>query len=94
MFTVYAEKDIFDEAIVKKNGWFFYGESKPDIPAYSLDSVYVYDPQSEEFYEDDVANYTSRQLLELLSIRYNLRSNTITLQEDSATAFNGTVIAD
>jgi P4 family phage/plasmid primase-like protien len=78
-----AEKDIFDEAIVKKNGWFFYGESKPDIPAYSLDSVYVYDPQSEEFYEDDVANYGSRQLLELLSIRYNLRSDTITFQEDN-----------
>ena len=77
-----AEKDIFDEAIVKKNGWFFYGESKPDIPAYSLDSVYVYDPQSEEFYEEDVAHYTPRQLLELLSIRYNLQTDAVHLEED------------
>lgn len=76
-----AEKDIFDEAIVKKNGWFFYGESKPDIPAYSLDSIYVYDAKSEEFYEEDTSNYTSRQLLELLSIRYNIRSEPIQFEE-------------
>jgi hypothetical protein len=37
-----TEKDIFDEAIVKKNGWFFYGESKPDIPPYTLTSIYTY----------------------------------------------------
>lgn len=78
-----AEKDIFDEAIVKKNGWFFYGESKPDIPAYTLQSVYVYDPQTSEFYEEDIENYTPRQLLELLSIRYNLHSESITLEEKS-----------
>ena len=76
-----ADKDVFDEAIVKKNGWFFYGESKPDIPAYSLDSVYVYDPQSNDFYEEDVTNYTPRQLLELLSIRYNLRTEPVSFEE-------------
>jgi len=79
---VNADKDVFDEAIVKKNGWFFYGESKPDIPAYSLDSVYVYDPQTETFYEEDTSTYTPRQLLELLSIRYNLRSDSIFFQEE------------
>jgi P4 family phage/plasmid primase-like protien len=76
-----AEKDIFDEAIVKKNGWFFYGESKPDIPAYHLESVYVYDPRSKEFYEEDSENYQSRQLLELLSIRYNLRLEAVSINE-------------
>ena len=40
-----AEKDVFDEAIVKKNGWFFYGESKPDIPPYTLTSVYTFEPK-------------------------------------------------
>jgi P4 family phage/plasmid primase-like protien len=69
-----SEKDIFDEAIVKKNGWFFYGESKPDIPAYHLASVYVYHNGS--FYEE-THNYTSRQLIELLSIRYNLQAEAI-----------------
>ena len=57
-----AEKDVFDEAIVKKNGWFFYGESKPDIPAYTLASVYVYDPTTGTYHEENKDNYTSRQL--------------------------------
>jgi P4 family phage/plasmid primase-like protien len=76
-----AEKDIFDEAIVKKNGWFFYGESKPDIPSYNLTSVYVYDPATELFSEEDIHQYTSRQLLELLSIRYNLHNDTPQLKD-------------
>jgi P4 family phage/plasmid primase-like protien len=76
-----TEKDIFDEAIVKKNGWFFYGESKPDIPAYHLVSVYVYDTSNKTFYEEDIASYTSRQLIELLSIRNNLHLVSIPFEE-------------
>ena len=72
-----AEKDVFDEAIVKKNGWFFYGESKPDIPAYNLTSVYTYYPDTNTFAEEDIHDYSTRQLLELLSIRYNLRTETV-----------------
>lgn len=67
------QKDIFDEAIVKKNGWFFYGESKPDIPAYQLAVVYTYDPQTGRMEEEKKEDYHPRQLLELLSIRYNLQ---------------------
>ena len=78
-----AEKDIFDEAIVKKNGWFFYGESKPDIPAYHLASVYVYDPSTSRFYEENKDDYTSRQLMELLSIRHNIRVEQIPFRDDS-----------
>jgi P4 family phage/plasmid primase-like protien len=77
-----AEKDVFDEAIVKKNGWFFFGESKPDIPAYSLASVYVYDTNSGQFYEEDIGDYNPRQLLELLSIRYNLQVEQIPFNDD------------
>jgi P4 family phage/plasmid primase-like protien len=77
-----TEKDIFDEAIVKKNGWFFYGESKPDIPAYNLISVYVYDTITHTFSEDDTHNYTNRQLLELLSIRHNLNTTSIPFKQD------------
>ena len=54
-----AEKDIFDEAIVKKNGWFFYGESKPDIPAYQLAAVYVYDPVEDKFHEEDIQSWNN-----------------------------------
>jgi P4 family phage/plasmid primase-like protien len=77
------EKDIFDEAIVKKNGWFFYGESKPDIIRYELKSVYVYDPSTNDFYEEDVEDFTPRQLIELLSIRYNLQNNELQLKHDN-----------
>ena len=73
-----SEKDIFDEAIVKKNGWFFYGESKPDIPAYNLTSVYIYDGA---FSEGDL-NYTNRELMELLSIRYNIKNEAIIFNPD------------
>jgi P4 family phage/plasmid primase-like protien len=77
------EKDIFDEAIVKKNGWFFYGESKPDIPAYHLASVYVYDPATSRFYEENKDDYNSRQLMELLSIRHNIRVEQIPFRDES-----------
>lgn len=76
-----SEKDIFDEAIVKKNGWFFFGESKPDIPAYQLAAVYVYDPARQEFYEEEAESYDSRALMELLSIRYNLRTHSVEWEE-------------
>lgn len=78
-----SEKDIFDEAIVKKNGWFFYGESKPDIPAYQLESVYVYDPATQKFHEEDPQAYGTRQLIELLSIRYNLTDVRAELKPDA-----------
>ena len=78
-----SEKDIFDEAIVKKNGWFFYGESKPDIPAYQLESVYVYDPATHKFHEEDPQAFNTRQLMELLSIRYNLTDVRAELKPDA-----------
>lgn len=78
-----TEKDIFDEAIVKKNGWFFYGESKPDIPSYNVASVYVYNPKTNEFYEEDTNRYSSRVLLELLSIRYNLHVESIPFNDET-----------
>jgi len=76
-----SEKDIFDEAIVKKNGWFFYGESKPDIPAYTLASVYVYEPKTQTFYEENIHDYTPRMLLNILSIRHNLKTESLELDE-------------
>ena len=75
-----AEKDVFDEAIVKKNGWFFYGESKPDIPAYNLVSVYAYDKGN---FTEETIDYTSRQLMELLSIRYNLHPEIIPFNDNT-----------
>ena len=72
-----TEKDIFDEAIVKKNGWFFYGESKPDIPPYTLTSIYTYEPSMNTFTEENIHEYTPRDLIQTLSIRYALNNNEI-----------------
>ena len=82
-----SEKDVFDEAIVKKNGWFFYGESKPDIPAYQLESVYIYDPTTCKFHEEDASAYSSRRLIELLSIRFNLTDERIELHSANRDEF-------
>ncbi len=73
--TDYTNKDtdVYDESLVKKNGWFFYGESKPTIPAYTLDSVYKYNPKSGKCTKD-TTTYSSRELLELLSIRYKRKT--------------------
>jgi len=67
------DEDVFDEALVKKNGWFMYGESKHTIPSYTLHKVYVLDTETSEIDEEPTSNYTNRQLMEILSIRYNLR---------------------
>jgi len=65
-------REIIDEAVIKKNGWFFYGEGKPDIPPYQLAMIYVYNIDDKSFTEESVTNYSPRDLMELLSIRYEL----------------------
>ena len=79
-----AEKDVFDDSLVKKNGWFFFGESKPDIPAYGLTAIYTYHPATGEFEESDTECYGSRQLLELLSIRYNFHPSSVSIRPEVA----------
>jgi hypothetical protein len=49
-------EDIYDESMVRKQGWFFYGESKPNIPPYKLEMGFKYNPDTEEMTED---NYES-----------------------------------
>lgn len=66
------EEKIYDAAMVRSQGWYFYGESKANIPPYQLAYVFKYQPSTDELDEELVENYSSRELLELLSIRYNL----------------------
>lgn len=82
--TDYTNKaeDIYDESVAKKGGWFFYGESKPDIPPYLLKHVYSYDPMAKELSECEASDWTPRDLLELLSIRYNVQETELDLTED------------
>ena len=67
-----SEKDVYDESMTRDQGWFPYGESKPSIPPYLLSYVFVYDPNNNTWTEEDITTYTSRQLLELLSVRYKI----------------------
>ncbi len=65
-------EDIYDESMVRKQGWFFYGESKPNIPPYALAHVFAYNPETGAMDDEDVSQYTDRELIELLSVRYNV----------------------
>jgi len=58
--------------------------SKPNIPSYQLTSVYVYEPSTERYYEESPDNYSSRQLMELLSIRFQLRHQPVAMEEKTA----------
>jgi P4 family phage/plasmid primase-like protien len=75
--TGYINHDdiVFDESLTKKQGWLFYGESKPDIPPYTLKHVFKYTPKTEKMTEtkDIDAAYKPRDLIELLSIRHKLQ---------------------
>lgn len=37
-----APGDIYDESMVRKQGWIFYGESKPNLPPYTLAAIFKY----------------------------------------------------
>lgn len=70
-YTNKAEK-IFDECMGNKQGWFFYGESKPAIPPYLLEYVMKFNPKVGKVTKEDASAYTPRKLMEILSIRYSL----------------------
>ena len=86
--TDYINKtdDIFDRSLTVKNGWLMYGESKEDVPAYSLQKVYVLDTESGELDEQAINEYPNRTLMELLSIRYNLKESITELHENGEEA--------
>jgi phage/plasmid-associated DNA primase len=77
-----APDDIYDESMVHKQGWIFYGESKPNIPPYALQAVFQYDPQAETWTTDTTA-YTARQLIELLSVRYEIVDDVSTVLDEA-----------
>jgi P4 family phage/plasmid primase-like protien len=82
------DEDVFDPSMGRKQGWMFYGASKPSIPAYKLTNVMVYRPDSEFWEDEPVVNYSSRQLLELMSVRYKVEDDINTLKEDAAAEYN------
>jgi P4 family phage/plasmid primase-like protien len=67
-----AVDDIYDESMVRKQGWFMYGESKPNIPPYALDTVFAFNPESGALDEEDRGQYSDRDLMEILSVRFGV----------------------
>jgi len=70
-----APADIYDESMMRKQGWFFYGESKPSIPPYALTTVLSVNPEGGMIEEQDISIYSSRDLMGLLSVRYDLQED-------------------
>ena len=66
-----AVEDIYDESMVRKQGWFLVGESKPQIPPYTLDSVLAFNPETGAL-DSDPEEYSERDLMTVLSVRYNI----------------------
>jgi phage/plasmid-associated DNA primase len=75
--------DIYDESMVRKQGWIFYGESKPSIQRYELVSVEKYTPPTDEWECEDISQYTPRELMQLLSVRYNIVEDCSVVMEEA-----------
>ena len=80
-------EDIYDESMTRKQGWFFYGESKPSIAPYVLDTVIVFTPQTGEITEEAATDYTPDVLLQLLSVRYGVKEDENEVREDAREEF-------
>lgn len=91
------EEDIYDESMTRKQGWIFYGESKPNIAPYTLQAVFTYQPSDQSWVDEDHTCYAPRDLMALLSVRYNVKPDTTVVREDAGPLFksllNGPVAA-
>lgn len=72
--TGYTQADgkVYDNTSTNKQGWFFYGESKANIPPYELAQIIGYNPETKEEELEPITTYSPRELMEMLSVRYNL----------------------
>ena len=89
-YTDYQNKDddVYDKSMGHKQGWMFYGASKPAIPAYKLTQVLRYTPETTRWDEENIESYTSRQLLELMSVRFNIADDINELKEEAVEEFD------
>ena len=78
------EQNIYDLAVIRNAGWFLYSESKASLPPYSLSYVWSYDIDSDDMIEEEISEYTPRDLMELLSIRYNKSETPLDINQEAA----------
>jgi len=75
--------DIYDESMVRKQGWIFYGESKPTIPRYEIHKVLRYIPEDKEWSVNPIP-YTPLQLMSMLSVRFKVQPDVNEVREEAA----------
>jgi len=80
-----ADRDVFDHSVIRSNNWFLYGASKEKKQPYKL--VAVYTATADSCDENDVSEWSSHDLVHLLSIR-NKEETPLTLNEDNITEWN------
>jgi P4 family phage/plasmid primase-like protien len=83
-----SDENVYDEAMTRDQGWFPYGESKPSIAPYQLSHVFTFDPINNIWNEEDISSYSNRQLMELLSIRYNIPDDDNEIIEEKIALFD------
>ena len=66
------DEKVYDGTSTNKQGWFFYGESKANIPPYELAHIIGYAPETKKEADEPLNTYNPRQLMEMLSVRFNL----------------------
>jgi hypothetical protein len=72
-FYTNDKENVFDEAVIEKNGWFMYGSKKPNEEhAWTLSSVFTF--CGEDMEQDDL-HYEPTELVELMSIRNKYSDN-------------------
>ena len=81
------EEDVYDAAMTRDQAWFPYGESKPSITPYLLNNVFIYKP-TENILEESDHEYTNRELLQLLSIRYDIPDDYNEIRPEEKDTFN------
>ncbi len=84
-----SDEEVYDKAMGRKQGWMFYGASKPSIPAYQLVNVLTYDPSSSQWDEEPTEIYSPRELLALMSVRYEVENDINEVREEMKAEFQG-----
>jgi P4 family phage/plasmid primase-like protien len=82
------DEDVYDESMTRKQGWIFFGETKPNIPRYELVTIINYMPANSEYSNEDVKKYSARQLMEILSVRYNLVDDGNVVREETSSEYH------
>jgi P4 family phage/plasmid primase-like protien len=82
------DSNVYDESMTHKQGWIFFGESKPNIAPYQLESVFAYTPSTCVWTQENTSDYSSRNLMEILSVRYNIVEDINEIKDSAKIAYD------